>query len=465
LTSPTHTFQLTNKQIEAHQLLQNNRIVLYGGAIRGAKSYWGCIEIISFCFKYPKSRWLMLRESLPTIRSTLLKTFTENFLNKGLIGYVKDFNQQSLTLTWNNGSQILFMAESYDTDKELNRFRGLEINGAFIDEVNEIQEITFNKVIERSGSWFHSKNCPTKIILSCNPTNNWVKTRFYDQWKNKTLHNGIAYLQAKITDNPFVPSDYINNQLQMLTRYEYEVFVNGNWDIQIQTGGEFYKCFKLDNHVSKCTYDPLLPLHISWDDNVNPYLPCGIFQIANKEIRMINEITGINPNNTIKAVCNEIIRKYQSHNTGMFIYGDATANKEDTKMEKGYNFYRLVLDYLQQYKPSLRVLSSNPSVAMRGNWINTVLEKEIGGIKIIIDPSCKNAINDFIMLKEATDGSKSKELETNPKSKVRYQKLGHFSDIFDYIMCSAFQKEFIDYQRGSVTFKPVYAKNRSKSIY
>ena len=63
----------------------------------------------------------MLRESLPTIRSTLLKTFTENFLNKGLIGYVKDFNQQSLTLTWNNGSQILFMAESYDTDKELNR--------------------------------------------------------------------------------------------------------------------------------------------------------------------------------------------------------------------------------------------------------------------------------------------------------------------------------------------------------
>ena len=128
----------------------------------------------------------------------------------------------------------------------------------------------------------------------------------------------------------------------------------------------------------------------------------------------------------------------------MFIYGDATANKEDTKMEKGYNFYRLVLDYLQQYKPSLRVLSSNPSVAMRGNWINTVLEKEIGGIKIIIDPSCKNAINDFIMLKEATDGSKSKELETNPKSKVRYQKLGHFSDIFDYIMCSAFQKEFID---------------------
>jgi hypothetical protein len=32
------------------------------------------------------------------------------------------------------------MSESYDSDKELNRFRGLEINGAGIDEINEIRK-------------------------------------------------------------------------------------------------------------------------------------------------------------------------------------------------------------------------------------------------------------------------------------------------------------------------------------
>ena len=75
--------------------------------------------------------------------------------------FVKDFNNTSLVLTWNNGSQIIFMAEGYDTDKELNKFRGLEFNGAFIDEVNEVQEVTFDKIIERSGSWFGSQGCPS----------------------------------------------------------------------------------------------------------------------------------------------------------------------------------------------------------------------------------------------------------------------------------------------------------------
>lgn len=440
-------FNPTPKQIEAHKALGANRIVLYGGAIRGAKSFWGCMEIISLCFKYPNSRWVMLRETRPRLTSTLLVTFKENFLDKGLLQYVTDFNNSSLVLTWNNGSQIIFMAEGYDTDKELNKFRGLEFNGAFIDEVNEIQEVTFDKIIERSGSWFGSPGCPTKILMSCNPTNGWVKDRFYTPWQQGKLPPNVAYIQAKISDNPHVPLDYLES-LKMLPKYQYMVFVEGNWDVQLKTGGEAYKSFELDKHVGICNYDPSLALHISWDDNVNPYLPCGIFQILGKHVKMIDEITGINPNNTIKSVCNEIKRKYQGHASGMFVYGDATAQKDDTKLEKGYNFYRLITDELAVFKPSLRVLRSNPSVAMRLNWINTILETNIGQISITLHENCTNSINDFVLTKEAADGTKNKEMETDPKTKVRYQKYGHFSDLFDYLMCSAFANEYADYQRG-----------------
>jgi len=457
--------QPTAKQIEAHKLLNDNTFVLYGGAIRGAKSYWGCLEIITFCFKYPKSRWGLIRESWGNIEGKLLVTFTENFLDKGFSQYVKEFNKNTWTLTWSNGSQIVFMAESYNSDKELNRFRGLEINGAFIDEINEIQEVTFDKIIERSGSWFHSKDCPTKILASCNPTHGWVKERFYDKWKNNELQENMAYIQATIYDNPYIPAPYLES-LKLLPRYQYEVFVNGNWDLQLKTGGEFYKCFELDKHVGQVKYNPNLPLHISWDDNVNPYLPCGIFQIEGKELRMIDEIAGISPNNTVKSVCNEIIRRYGSHTSGMFIYGDATAEKEDTKMEKGYSFYRLIIDNLKQFKPNNRVLRSNPSVVMRGNWINTVLEKEIGGVKMIFDESCKKAINDFVMTKEDADGTKHKEQETDPKTKVRSQKYGHFSDLTDYIMVTAFANEFAKYQAGDVVSNISYGKNSlSKNRY
>jgi hypothetical protein len=460
-----NTFAPTSKQRQAHRLLQQNRVVLYGGAIRGAKSYWGCMEIISLCYKYPNSRWLMLRKTLPVLKATLLKTFRENFLDKGWGQYVVSFPQSTMVLRWANGSEIVFMSESYDDDKELNRFKGLEINGAFIDEVNEIQEVTYHKVLERAGSWFHSAGCPVKILMSCNPSQNWVKEKFYNRWKNGTLPPDHAYLHANIFDNPHLPQQYIRS-LETLPRYQYEVYVQGNWDIAIKTGGEFYKCFDPEKHVAPVSYNPALPLHISWDDNVNPYLPCGIFQIEGTALRMIDEVCGTTPGNTIQAVCNEIMRRYPAHNAGMFVYGDATANRQDTRLEKGYNFYRLVLDNLQQYRPVSRVTPSNPPVVMRGNWLNTVFEKQYGGLSITIGTHCKHTINDLILLKEAPDGTKLKEQTTDPTTGARCQKYGHFSDLLDYLCCSAFAAQFAQYQAGSITAKPAYGRNTgSKNAY
>lgn len=406
----------------------------------------------------------MIRENRVVLEATLLKTFYENFLNKGFGQYVRKFDQTDLVLTWNNGSQILFMGENYDKDKELNRFRGLEINGAFMDEISEMQELTLDKVIERAGSWFHSPGCPSKILASCNPANNWVKERFYKKWKDGTLPPGVAYIQAKITDNPHIPPAYIES-LKMLPKYQYMAFVEGDWDVSVKVGGEFYKCFELDHHVGPCKYNPELPLHISWDDNVNPYLPCGVFQLQGKAVRMIDEIAGVSPNNTVRMVCNEIIRKYQGHAAGMFIYGDATAQKEDTKMEKGYNFFRLIQDALSQFRPVMRVAKSNPSVMMRGMWINTILEKQIGGITFMVDDGCKKTINDFVLLKEAADGTKLKEMETDPKTKVRFQKVGHFTDLTDYLLCTAFANEFSQYQSGGSTKMPNFGRTTSKNSW
>ena len=462
------------KQREAYKAVMDNRIVLYGGAIRGGKTYFLILMGFTLAFRYPRSRWLFLRQTLPTLQRTLLVTFNQ-FIFEGFGQYIKTFNKQTGVVTLTNDSEFIFMAESFDTDKELFRFRGLEINGAFIDEANEINELTFDKVIERCGSWFHSPGCPVKIVMTANPSNNWLKDRMYDPWKAGTLPKGMAYVPARIFDNPHIPADYLEG-LKMLPRFQYEVFVEGNWDIQLKTGGEFYKCYELDSHVAQTAYDPALPLHISWDDNVNPYLPCGIFQIyieldragkptGRKELRMVDEIRGITPNNTIKSVCNEFIRRYPAHAAGLFVYGDATAEKDDTKLEKGYSFYRLVMEALRQYRPTLRLQKANPSVVMRGNWINTVLEKEHGGIRVIIGEHCKTTINDFILLKEAADGSKLKEMETDAKTGVRYQKVGHFTDLFDYLICTAFAGEFQAYQKGTAGFLVSMGKNAPKRPY
>jgi len=126
----------------------------------------------------------------------------------------------------------------------------------------------------------------------------------------------------------------------------------------------------------------------------------------------------------------------------------------------------LIMDNLKDYKPTNRVLRANPSVVMRGNWINTVLEKELHGIKVTISDTCKKAINDMVLLKEAADGTKLKEMETDPKTKVRYQKVGHFSDLFEYLLCSAFAQDFARYQAGDVVHLPISSKSMpSKNSY
>ena len=448
---------LSPKQEEAMDAVASEqyRFILYGGAMGGGKTWWGLSALLIMCQVFPKSRWCVIREDLEKIRTTTIPSFRK--LNPS-----GTLRSSPWEYTHPNGSVILFKGENYDNDKDLQWLKGLEVNGFLFEEINECQYATLDIAFGRAGRW-KCDPMPSPIILgTCNPTFNWVKTMVYDKWKEGQLPDKWLYIPALITDNPYLTEDYLEN-LKNMTRLKYEQMVLGNWDIQMKTGGEFYKSFELDRHVGRYPYNPDLPLHISWDDNSNPYLPCGVFQIEGKALRMIDEIAGRNPNNSIKAVCAEFTKRYQGHQSGVFIYGDATAEKQDTKMERGHTFYRLIMDALQQFRPQLRVPPSNPSVVMRGNFINLILEKEYDGITFGIDENCRMTIADFVNTKEAADGTKNKEMETDPTTKVRYQRNGHFSDLTDYFLCRAFAESYAKYQNGGRTARVAIGRNLAKN--
>lgn len=425
----------------------NYNFIMYGGSIRGGKTFAGLGALLLLCKMYPKSKWCVVRSTLQTLKLNTIPSFVKICPTT----FVKKYNQDTQTVTFQNDSQIIFLGENYADDKDLNRFKGLEVNGFLLEEVNELQQKTFYKCIERAGSQIIPKQPKPIILATCNPANNWVKELIYNKWKTNTLPDNWLYIPSKITDNPFIPLDYLES-LKSMPRYEYEVFVEGNWDLQERTGAEFYKYFSLDKHVSSTThYEPSLPLHISWDENVNPYLPVGIFQIQGKQIRMIDEILGINPKNTIRDVCNEFKFRYPNHNAGLFIYGDATSQKEDVKQEKGHNFFKLIQIQLESYKPIMRLAKSNPSIVMRGNFINTILFSNFGDIEILISSNCKTAVQDFTNTKEASDGTKDKTKVKDTKSGISYQMYGHLSDLTDYLICEAFKNEYQMFQRGDVT--------------
>lgn len=464
------------------------RVILFGGAIRGGKTYAGLGALLLLCKFFPGSRWAVVRDSLPTLKRNTIPAFLKICPKN----FIKSYNQEQQLVTTSNGSQILFFPENYDDDKELNRWKGLEVNGFLLEECNELQEESFNKAIERAGSYIPPdgiKKPKPLIMLTCNPANNWVKTLFYKRWETGSLPDHWLYIPSKITDNPYVTADkdYMAS-LKDLPKYQYKVFVEGDWNVQLKIGGEYFKCFELDKHVvfnqpapdgSNPMYDPSLPLHISWDDNVNPYLPCGIFQVHKIEgfteegkqyfdtiVKMIDEVAGITPLNNIEKVCMEIERRYPAHTTGMFIYGDATANKEDTKLEKGHNFYTLVMQCLKKYSPRNKVMEHNPNVIPRANWMNSIFERNVGRVTIVIGDNCKIAVNDFVLLKEDENGAKAKFKEKNPKTGVTSQKVGHFADLLEYFMVSFLADKFGDWQSGGAVASIRYGKNaKSRNTY
>lgn len=446
------------KQAEAMDAIASERyrFILFGGGMGGGKTIWGLSAFLIMCELFPRSRWCVIREDLEKIRTTTIPSFTK-------MGASGQLRSSPWEYTHPNGSVILFKGENYDKDKELNWMRGLEVNGFLFEEINECQFASLDIAFGRAGRWECTPRPAPIILATCNPTDNWVKTMVYDRWEAGTLPETWLYIPSLVTDNPHLTEEYLAS-LKNMSRLKYEQLVLGNWNIRLKTGGEVYKEFDIERHVGHHPYHPALPLHISWDDNSNPYLPCGVFQVQGRSIRMIDEIAGRNPNNTIAAVCREFARRYNDHSAGLFIYGDATAEKQDTKLEKGRTFYRIIMEHLARFRPQLRVPPSNPSVVMRVDFFNTVLERKYGGIEFGIDERCKLTIQDFMSIKEAADGTKNKEMETDPVSKVRYQKYGHFTDLCDYFICRAFYEDYTNFMRGGAPIRVSVGRNTSKNL-
>ena len=74
---------------------------------------------------FPGSKWAIVRDSLQTLKRTTIPSFKKVCPDD----YIKNFNQEMQVVTFHNGSQILFFGENYADDKDLNRFKGLEVNG------------------------------------------------------------------------------------------------------------------------------------------------------------------------------------------------------------------------------------------------------------------------------------------------------------------------------------------------
>lgn len=212
------------------------RYLCYGGAIRGGKSYGVMAIIFTLCKLFPGSRWAIVRKDLPTLKRTIFPTF-EKLRPQGFIGPIQDTRQDGLSAKCANGSVILFFPESLKDDPDYSRWKGLEVNGFWLEQAEELAHSTWHWALQRAGSWIIpiSRHNPQPvqptpyILLTTNPTANWVKRDFYTPWKQGQLRAPYYYIPATVLDNPHLPQAYLDS-LELLPERDYKVYVMGDWD-------------------------------------------------------------------------------------------------------------------------------------------------------------------------------------------------------------------------------------------
>lgn len=428
--------------------------VLYGGGIRGGKSYAAIAILIMLCKIFPFSRWAIVRKDMPTIEKNVFPTW-DKVCPQSFVNHDRRRSTTNPSVEFKNGSKIIFFAENYARDKELDRFKGLEVNGFLGDEINELQVDTFNKMIERAGSYVvpEGNKQPDPIIFAtCNPSPGWVKNKIYTPSKEGTLNPLWYYIQARIFDNPYIPQEYLDS-LKTLPHYHYRVFVEGDWDFQLKKENAYWKGFELDKHVHNFAYNPNLPIHASIDSNVLPYCAISLWQMSSENhVIQIGEIPASDPNNTAQGAAklvNEHLIKL-GHQDLIILHGDASAKAKNTIDPEKRSFVTLFEGVLkEEFIVKNRVSNRNPSVSLRGEFINAVYSGLIENLKISINESCKESINDYITVVEDMNGGMQKRKTT--VNGLTYEPNGHFSDTKAYFLCDVWLQQFNEFKNAGST--------------
>ncbi len=338
-------------------------------------------------------------------------------------------------ISFRNGAVIYY--GSLDNYKALD---GKEVAWAILDETKDTKEDAVKDVILGRLRQVSSMGYNPLLLITSPAKERWLNEWFsledYETEIKTSIFSETTYFKKDIDNKRVViasayhnarnlPPDYLANQSKNLSAGRQEMLIYGS--PFSRSGGEFYKGFDRNKHVGEAAYNKDLPLHISFDFNVNPYITLCIWQMVLtedcKELRQINEICLGNPRNNTIALCRAFVREYQGHQAGVFVYGDPSGKQRDTRTERGYNDYTLIAGELQSFKPVFRVEQKAPAVVMRANFINQIFEQALYGIHITINKKCQHTIADYTYLKEAADGTKHKERST--KNGVSFEKYGH----------------------------------------
>ena len=232
----------TKRQSEAWKYLTDDKtnVVLFGGSAGGGKSWLGCLWITTMCLNHKGIRCLIGRSVLTQLKLTTLNTLFDLLSTMGLkSGEHFTFNGQSNVLTFYNKSEIIFKDLAYNpSDAMYDSLGSLEISAAFIDEASQITSLAYSIVKSRIRYKLNTYNLIPKVLMTCNPSANWVKKDFYLPYVQDRLDANKVFIPSLPMDNPHLPATYIE-MLKELPPQQRKRLLEGDWNYLDDTDALF----------------------------------------------------------------------------------------------------------------------------------------------------------------------------------------------------------------------------------
>jgi len=232
------TFAPTIKQDKVFELFEDKKTteILFGGGVGASKTYLISALMTIKCLQYAGIRIGLCRNELTTLKKTTVVTLlSEVFPDFGLSrdSHYK-YNPIEGKITFFNGSEIVFQELRHiPSDPDYTRLGGLLLTFAVIDEAGETSGRGKEILQSRIGRWKNeSFNIKPLLLMTCNPSRNFLYDDFYLADKEGTLPDWRSFVNATAMDNPHLPKSYIDNLHRTLSPSEVSRLLMGNWESQ-----------------------------------------------------------------------------------------------------------------------------------------------------------------------------------------------------------------------------------------
>ena len=409
------TYNALPSQKQFHEC--STRFKGFSGPIGSGKSMALCQEAIRLSYINPGRMGLLAAPTYPMLRDATQATLFD-ILNSNRIPYEHNKAENTLTML-DTRSRIVFRPAD-----EFERLRGTNLAWFGLDELTYTQEEAWLRLQGRLRDPKATQLCGFAV---------WTPKGYDWVYRMFVSHptEDFRVIMARPRENVHLLSR-TKDFYDLLEKSYDETFFRQEvlGEYLSHSGGKVYGSFNRKEHLSTLNVSASLPLLWSLDFNVDPM--CSVIAQKHRDAVFVLDEIFLRHGTTVGA-CEEFLRRYPSHTETIEVFGDASGNSRQTTGASDYDMIREHFQAHARIALNFHVPTANPPVRDRINVTNRQLRAASGDIGMLIDPKCKELIED---LEQVSYKGESWEID-----KERDRMRTHLSDALGYLLCAEYRPE------------------------